>query len=107
MKSLQKMGLVFCAFLSVNSICFAGSAEMAAMQKQLNAEVMSKPFSVEEESKIDAYIAAATKKGEKPAAYTGTHWQPGYTCANLRSYSYNEYRDCRYYHNYYGSYYPY
>ena len=83
----------------------AQATDMAEMQKQLNQDVMDKPFSVAEESKIDAYIQNATKSGSKPAEYKGRNWQPGYTCGDLRAYSYYEYRDCRYYHNYYGHYY--
>ena len=40
--------------------------EMAEMQKKLNAEVMEKPFSVEDEKKIDSYIKSAMAKDLKP-----------------------------------------
>ncbi len=82
--------------------------EMAEMQKMLNAEVMAKPFSVEEMSKIDAYIAESMKKNLIPQPYKATSTQPwvrGMTCAHLRSYVAR--RNCRYYYRYYGHYYPY
>jgi len=37
------------------------ATDMAEMQKQLNQDVMDKPFSVARESKIDANIQNATK----------------------------------------------
>lgn len=80
--------------------------EMAEMQKQLNAEVMAKPFSVEEMSQIDSYIAEAMKKNLVPEPYKGTQaWTRGMTCAHLRGYYAR--RNCRYYYRYHGSYYPY
>ncbi len=82
---------------------FASDEEdMAAMQKKLNAEVMEKPFSVEEIGKIDAYVKDAMKKDLKPREKAPANWQAGYTCANL--YNYYDYRDCAYYHHYYGRY---
>lgn len=89
---------------------FASASEeddMAEMQKQLNSEVMSKEFLAEEPKKVDAYIKEAMKKNLKPPEYTGTHWRSGYTCHDLLRYSWYEYRNCRYYHRYYGRYYPY
>ena len=93
-------------FLGFSWAAVADEADdMAAMQKKLNAEVAEQPFSVEEEAKIDLYIKNALKDGVTPPAYTGTHWQPGWTCRNLRRYSWSEYRSCRYYHRYHGRYY--
>jgi hypothetical protein len=80
--------------------------EMKQMQEQLNKEVLSKPFSVADEAKVKAYIEGAQRRGEVPLPYTGKHWRPGYTCYDLRPYSYREYLACRYYHAYYGRYYP-
>jgi hypothetical protein len=81
--------------------------DMAAMQKRLNEEVMSQEFLAEEPEKVDAYIKEAMKKNLKPEEYKGTHWRRGYTCHDLLRYSWYEYRNCRYYHRYYGRYYPY
>ena len=81
--------------------------EMARMQKQLNQETMSKEFFAEQPEKVEAYIKEAMEKNIKPLEYTGTHWRRGYTCRNLLSYSWREYRDCRHYHRYYGRYYAY
>ena len=81
--------------------------DMAEMQKQLNAEVMSKPFLAEQPEKVEAYIKEAMKKNLKPLEYQGTHWRRGYTCHDLLRFSWREYRDCRYYYRYHGRYYPY
>ncbi|HEC19666.1 MAG TPA: hypothetical protein ENI97_10030 [Gammaproteobacteria bacterium] len=77
------------------------------MQRQLNAEVMEKPFLAEQQEKVEAYIKEAMKKDLKPPEYKGRHWRRGYTCHDLLRYSWREYRDCRYYYHYYGRYYPY
>jgi hypothetical protein len=79
--------------------------EMKKMQEQLNDQVLSKPFSVADEAKVKAYIEDAKKRGEVPQLYAGKHWRPGYTCYDLRRYSYREYLSCRYYYSYYGHYY--
>ncbi|MFV2061243.1 MAG: hypothetical protein ACC653_11220 [Gammaproteobacteria bacterium] len=79
--------------------------DLAAMQQQLNAETMNKPFLAEQPEKVDAYIKEAMKKNIKPIEYEGRYWQRGYTCRNLLRYSWNEYRNCRYYYSYYGRYY--
>jgi hypothetical protein len=81
------------------------SDEMKKMQEQLNDQVLSKPFSVTDEAKVKAYIEDAQRKGEVPQSYKGKHWRPGYTCYDLRPYSYREYLSCRYYYSYYGHYY--
>ena len=79
---------------------------MAEVQRLLNAEVMAKPFGVEEMAKIDAYVAEAMKKNLKPEPYKGTQvWTRGMTCAHLRTYRAR--RNCRYYYRYYGRYYAY
>jgi hypothetical protein len=80
--------------------------DMKKMQEQLNQEILSKPFSIADEARVKAYIEDAQRRGEVPPPYTGKHWRPGYTCVNLRPYSYREYLACRYYHSYYGRYYP-
>jgi hypothetical protein len=84
---------------------FAGDEDdMAEMQKRLNDQVMQKPFSVEDAAKVDAYVQEAMKKDLKPRQTPPKDWRPGYTCNDLWRYSYNEYRDCVYYHRYYGRY---
>ncbi len=80
--------------------------EMQEIQRLLNAQVMAKPFGVEEMSRIDAYIEKSMKAEVKPKAYDGPQvWLPGMTCAHLRGYYLR--RNCRYYYAYYGRYYPY
>ena len=93
--------------LSIQTSFASEEDDLARMQKQLNSEVMSKPFLAEQPEKVDAYIKEATKNGIKPQAYKGPHWQPGYTCHDMLRWSWVEYRNCRYYHSYYGYYYPY
>jgi len=103
-----------CHFFIVLSLLFTTNAfaeseeeEMARMQKQLNQEVMDKPFLAEQPEKVDAYIKEASKSNLVPPEYNGRYWRPGYTCRDLLRYSWREYRNCRYYHHYHGRYYPY
>ncbi len=81
--------------------------DLIEMQKQMNAEVMSKPFLAEQPEKVEAYIKEAMKKNLKPTVYKGKHWRRGYTCRDMLRWSWREYRNCRYYYRYHGSYYPY
>lgn len=85
----------------------AQDAELARVQQQLNQEVMDKPFHAEDPQKVDAYIKEASKNHIKPLEYSGPHWRAGYTCHDMLRYSWIEYRDCSYYHHYYGRYYRY
>ena len=78
------------------------SDDMKKMQDQLNNQVLSKPFSVADEAQVKSYIEDAQRRGEVPQAYKGKHWRPGYTCVDLRPYSYREYLGCQYYYSYYG-----
>lgn len=79
--------------------------ELRAMQQSLNKEVLEKPFSVEDEAKIDAYVKDAMAKNLKPeVSKAPDYWKPGYTCADIYSYGWNAYRNCRYYRSYYGRY---
>jgi hypothetical protein len=94
-------------FSSIHSFAWADDEAMGQMQQQLNKEVMGRPFFAEEPEKVDAYIKEASKKHIKPLPYVGPHWRAGYTCHDMLRYSWIEYRDCRYYHHYYGYYYPY
>jgi len=78
---------------------------MAEMQRRLNAEVMEKPFSVEAEEKIDAYVKEAMAKDLQPEVKKAPQfWRPGYTCRDIYHHGWNHYRNCRYYHRYYGRY---
>ena len=85
----------------------AQDAELARVQQQLNQEVMEKPFHAEDPQKVDAFIKEASKNHIKPLEYSGPHWRAGYTCHDMLRYSWIEYRDCSYYHHYYGRYYRY
>jgi hypothetical protein len=97
------IGIVLAA--SAGAVFSATEAEKIEMQKRLNAEVLSKPFFAEEPEKVEAYIQEASKRKLKPPEYTGANWREGYTCRDLLRYSWHEYRDCAYYHRYYGRYY--
>lgn len=79
--------------------------ELARMQAQLNANVLSKPFLAEKPKEVDAYIKSMIEKKIKPEPYKGTYWRPGYTCRDLLRYNWTQYRNCRYYYQYYGRYY--
>ena len=77
------------------------------IQKQLNQEVLGKEFGVESEANLNAYIQDATKRGLPPKSEPSKYWRQGYTCNDLRRYSWNDYRDCSYYYSYYGHYWRY
>jgi hypothetical protein len=77
------------------------------MQKKLNEQVLSQNFSVADEAKLESYIKDATERGTPPKTTPSRYWRNGYTCGNLRRYSWNDYRDCSYYYRYYGYYWPY
>lgn len=102
--------VIICSFFCASQVWTAYGGEitndMKKMQEQLNNQVLSKPFSVADEAQVKSYIEDAQRRGEVPQPYTGKYWRPGYTCVNLRPYSYQEYLSCRYYHFYYGRYYP-
>ena len=96
----------FCVVFSTHAFSQSSEEdELAKLQAQLNAEVMSKPFLAEKPEEVDAYIKSMLEKGEKPQEYQGTNWRPGYTCRDLLRYNWREYRNCRYYYHYYGRYY--
>ena len=95
---------------TLSSLAWAGAANAespAEMQNRLNEEVLSKPFSVETEANLEAYIKDATERGMPPKSTPSKYWRSGYTCGDLRRYSWNDYRDCSYYYRYYGRYWPY
>jgi len=105
MKILAAVSLFFLSAVLGTPAFAQTAAEMAEMQKKLNAEVLEKPFSVADEAKIDAFIKDAMKKDLKPEVKKAPdYWQPGYTCANIYSYGWRAYRNCRYYRRYYGRY---
>lgn len=102
------VSLVLSACFFFTGIAFATEEEdLAEMQRQLNSEVMAEPFLAEQPEKVEAYIKESKKNGLTPEVYQGPHWRRGYTCRDMLRYNWTEYRNCRYYRNYYGSYYPY
>ncbi len=104
-KQKTQMVLMFFLFGAFSDSLYAATEdELKAMQQALNAGVLAKPFSVEDEAKIDEYIKQSMKKDLKPIAKAPSYWQPGYTCANIASYGWRQYRNCRYYYRYYGRY---
>ncbi len=100
--------LVTLGLVAASAVTWAGEAEdMAEMQRQLNAEVMAQPFDPGDAAKVDAYIKEAMKKNIKPPQKSApSWWKRGYTCDYIRRYRYNYrlWRNCRYYHRYYGRY---
>jgi hypothetical protein len=85
----------------------AAAGDKAKVQDRLNNEVLDQGFDVKGEAELNSYIEEATRKGLEPKRYTGNHWRRGYTCEDLRRYSWSEYRDCVYYYRYHGRYYDY
>lgn len=95
--------LVLCAL----SLPAGAESEMEAMQKRLNAEALASPFNAGDIKKADAYAEDALKKKVEPVAIAPSYWQPGWSCGHLTSYryyNYYDYRNCVYYHRYYGRY---
>ncbi|PPD35691.1 MAG: hypothetical protein CTY19_01180 [Methylomonas sp.] len=97
--------LLLC-FLMVFSTLVSAD-ERAEIQKRLNEQVLDKAFSVESEANLKSYIEDATKRGLPPKSEPSKYWRRGYTCGDLRRYSWNDYRDCRYFNSYYGYNWPY
>lgn len=85
----------------------ATAADKAQMQDRLNNEVLDQGFDVKGEAELNSYIEEATRKGLEPKIKPSRHWRRGYTCDDLRRYSWSEYRDCAYYHRYHGRYWDY
>lgn len=94
--------------LSMSGFLQAGEKEdMEAMQKKLNQNVFERPFNPGDKASIDAYLEQALQKGTvPPQVMPPASWQPGWTCNNLMN-SYDQYRNCLHYHQYYGHYYGY
>lgn len=102
---LLSVGIAVACLAATLPVSAQTEAEMRAMQQALNKQVLEQPFSVEDEAKIDAYVKEAMKKDLKPEVTKApSYWQPGYTCANIYSYGWSAYRNCRYYLRYYGRY---
>ena len=86
--------LLFCISTAA-PLAFADSeADMERMQRSLNEQVMQKPFSVEDQSRIDAHIKDAMKKNLEPVKTPPNYWRPGYTCDSIRRYGWRGDRDC-------------
>lgn len=107
------------AFLLLGTAAAAGThgaalagdddAAREEMQRKLNAEVMATPFNPGDIKKAEAWAEDAKKQGVAPQPQPPSYWQPGWTCASLIGYrayyySYSDYRNCVYYHRYYGRY---
>ncbi len=103
---MQRANLYLLLMLLVNpALSMADDAsDMAKMQRKLNAETMQKPFAVEDAAKIDSYVNEAMKKNLQPRTAPPSYWRPGYTCNSIYGNSWTDYRDCMYYHRYYGRY---
>jgi hypothetical protein len=112
MKTSLGSSPLFAVMLAVLLLSFFQSSVRAdaardEMQKSLNAEVMNSPFDPGDVAKAKAYAEEAVKKAIPPTAVAPTYWQPGWTCSDLTSYRYYryyDYRNCIYYHRYYGRY---
>lgn len=105
------LGIVACALsftIGMVGVLWAGEKEdMEALQKQLNKNVLEKPFNPGDAAALDAYLQQAIKNNTPPPqTQPPSGWQPGWTCNNLM-YSFYQYRNCLHYYRYYGYYYPY
>lgn len=88
-----------------NAFADSKADAMAEMQKQLNAQTMSRPFDPGVASEIDAELDQLIQKGQKPKVLQAPpYWRPGYTCRNAWRYSRQAYYNCRHYYRYYGRY---
>ncbi len=103
----------WCAlFAAIAALATNAHADKARddMQKQLNERVMAAPFDAGDINKAEEYAAGAMAKKVQPVARPPAYWAPGWTCANLTTYAYYnyvDYRNCVYYHRYYGYYWRY
>ena len=59
----------------------------------------------DDEKKVQAYIAKQ-KAANIPPKEANARWKAGYTCNDLKQYSFAEYQECRYYYSVHGRFYP-
>lgn len=69
------------------------------------SSAQEKSFDAEQEAKVKAYIEQQTAAGVAPRS-TSKFWKKGYTCQDLLHHSWEEYRECRYYYQVNGRYFP-
>lgn len=108
-RNIRSLSITLCVLvLTWSGVLQAGEKEdMEAMQKQLNQNVLERPFNPGDKAAIDAYLDKAIKeRTPPPQVQPPQNWQPGWTCNNLMS-SYLQYRNCLHYYRYHGYYYPY
>lgn len=80
-------------------------AQQSPVGPAASREVTERPVSAADEAKLDAYIQDAMLNEQEPEARSAPdYWQPGYTCADIYTYGWLAYRNCRYYLRYYGRY---
>lgn len=104
---MKKFKAIICSLIALApaGATAQSEADLKAMQKRLNQEVIEKPFSAADEAKIKAYVEEGMKKNLKPeVAKAPSYWRPGHTCADVYRYGWNTYRNCRYYRHYHGRY---
>ena len=102
--SLVNYKSFFLLLILLSNLVWADEDEMAAMQRQLNQQVMEKPFTFESEQDIERYIESTLKSGKAPNFRPGKFWRQGYTCKDLRPLSRHEYANCLAYYRFYGRY---
>jgi hypothetical protein len=96
---------ILALLLSISGGAIAETAE--EMQQRLNQEVAASPFNAGDIKKAAAYAEDALKQGIQPVMVAPSYWIPGSSCSYLttyRYYRYDDYRNCVYYHRYYGHY---
>jgi hypothetical protein len=100
------VGIAILGFMQITSAADADAAR-EEMQRKLNSETMATPFNAGDIKKATAYAQEAKAQNIVPVAQAPSYWMPGWTCASMSSYryyNYTAYRDCVYYHHYYGRY---
>ncbi|MDO8844380.1 MAG: hypothetical protein Q7U98_11090 [Methylicorpusculum sp.] len=109
MATLRSNSFCTISLMAISLLCCGAALadEQEDMQKRLNEMVKEQPFNVADNAKLEAYIEEATKNGTPPVSTPSKYWRRGYTCGDLRRYSWNDYRDCSYFHRYNGYYWPY
>ena len=106
---VKRTAAMLIVLLGVPAIALADDDDKAReeMQRKLNNEVMASPFNAGDVKKAQAYAEEAKKQNVAPVEQPPNYWVPGWTCANMTLYPYYQYgayRNCVYYHYYYGRY---
>jgi hypothetical protein len=107
---VKRIGLpAVCALWMISQATSAAANDAAReeMQRALNAETMASPFNPGDVNRALAFAQDAKRRNVVPVQQPPSYWMPGWTCASMTGYAhydYSAYRNCVYYHHYYGRY---